>query len=431
MDHTQPQIPPDELYVPPAPHHRIHTVVDNSASNSASVNSSIVDYMRNKNSCGNGCSASTDLVARLPALPPTPPSGSTPLPTTINAGSRSALVIENNKSLMTIIKKLFNRAGYVVRSAPDGAEGRRLYELYKPFDVVLIDYFVPPTDGVEIDCCAPQQKHGIELARAIRDINPSQMLIITAFSYQHEDEVPRPAELMDIPVVISTLQLRNLLEKLQYWATREEIDQAIARLSPAQWLKLQKSAKWQGLFLPRSARYNWEDLLQQALLSTFIGAQGNGSGRRWNKSKDFVKYLTKGAMRGISSNWWDKFDEREIPECEAIKPNAEGQELSPLDNLGPGDSPNERLRIAGAEGFQPAAERGLIAKEKIKGIFRMFQDDEEATLVLEGWSVGMEKNEIMRKYELTAKQYEAATKRIRAKLRGRRNGGGGDEKHGG
>ena len=459
MDHTHSHLPPgglydayDELllatkddppthekvktlarYIPHlAPRQRIRTVVDNSASDSATVDSSIVDYMAHKNSCGNGCSPSIDVVATLQALPQMPPASvSPPSSTTINAGSKSALVVENDKSLLTIIKELLKREGYLVRSAPDRAEGLRLYSLFAPFDVVLIDYYVPPTDGVAIDYCAPQQKEGIELALAIHKINPSQEMIIAAFDYQHEDEVPRrPTELTHVPVLISTLQLRKLLEKLQYRATREEIDQAIAALSPAQWVTLHKFAEWRVRGQGRAAGTRREkDLLQDALVSTFVGAQGNGSGRRWNKRVDFVRHLTE-AMRGISSHWKDKFDEREILECDAVKSDAAGQELSPLDNLGPGDSPDERLQVAIAEGFQPAAERRLIAKEEIKTIFRMFKNDKEATLVLEGWSEGMKKNEIMQKNELTAKQYDGATKRIRVRLLGPRNAGGGDERHG-
>jgi len=63
-------------------------------------------------------------------------------------------------------------------------------------------------------------------------------------------------------------------------------------------------------------------------------------------------------------------------------------------------------------------------------MFRMFKEDKEATFVLEGGSEGMKKNEIMQKYELTEKQYDAATKRIRVKQWGPRNGGDGAEKHG-
>ena len=78
-----------------------------------------------------------------------------------------------------------------MRSAPDRAEGLRLYSFFSPFDVVLIDYCVPPTNGVAIDHCAPQQKDGIELALAIHKINPSQEMIIAAFDYRSRHRVAR------------------------------------------------------------------------------------------------------------------------------------------------------------------------------------------------------------------------------------------------
>jgi CheY-like chemotaxis protein len=345
-------------------------------------------------------------------------------PTAINAGSRSALVIENDSSLLTVIQQFLKHEGYVVRSARDRAEGLRLYSHCRPFDVVLIDYYVPQTDGVKIDCFAPQ-KDVIELARAIREINPSQKMAIAAFDYEHPHQVPpRPTELMHIPVLVDPLQLRDLLEELQFWATREEIDQAIAALSPADLQKLKQSATFRVRGLGSTSRGTWEDLLGEAQLSTFEGAQGNGSGRRWNKRVDFVTYL-RGAMRSIADHSKDKVDQREVLECDAVKCDGEGQELSLLDNLGPGDTPNERIRVAAAEGSQPAAERRLIAKERVGKIFGKFEDDRDATLVLEGWSEDMQKNEILQKYELTAKQYDAAAKRIRAKMLDPRNGGGG------
>jgi CheY-like chemotaxis protein len=435
-----------EHYFPKgAPCDRIRTVVDNSDS----IDSSVLDYMPDKNSFLLNLMRQLESVQAInlgllaPAIasqfqtltegrydavqPQQAASGSTPSPTTINAGSKSALVIEHVRSLLTVTREILKRDGYVVRSAPDCAEGLRLYSLYAPFDVVIIDHDVPQRSGDEIDYLESQTQ-GIELAMNIRQINPSQEMIIAAYQYG-EKVPPRPTELKDVPVLASTKQLRKSLEKLQYWATREEIDQAIGALSPAQWLKLQKYAKWRVPVLPRSASYDWKDLLNESLLSTLIGAQGNGSGRRWNKRVDFLMHLT-GAIRGISSQRKDKTGAREILECEAINCDAAGQELSPLDNLGPGDSRDERLRVAVTEGFQPAAERQLIAKEKVDGMFRDFKDDKEATFVLEGGSEGMKKHEIMQKYELTEKQYDAATKRIRLKLLGPRNGGDGAEKHG-
>jgi CheY-like chemotaxis protein len=344
-------------------------------------------------------------------------------PTAINGGSRSALVIENDSSLLTVIKQFLKHEGYVVRSARDRVEGLRLYSHCRPFDVVLIDYYVAQTDGVKIDLFEPQ-KEWIELARAIRQINPSQSMAIAAFDYAHPDQVPRPTELMHIPVLVNALQLRELLEALQFWATREEIDQAIAALSPADLQKLKQSATFRVRGLGSTSRGTCEDLVGQAQLSTFEVAQRHGSGRRWNKRVDFVTYL-RGAMRSIADHSKDKVDQREVLECDAVKCDGEGQELSLLDNLGPGDTPNERIRVAAAEGSQPAAERRLIAKERVGKIFGKFEDDRHATWVLEGWSEDLQKNEILQKYELTAKQYDAAAKRIRAKMLDPRNGGGG------
>jgi CheY-like chemotaxis protein len=455
MDHTHSQLPLDGLYDAynelllatkddPSTHdkvralahyiphlasrHRIRAVVDNSAPNSTSIDCSIVDYIGDKKSRGNCSSASAEVAVSLQASP-RPDSPPAPSPTTINAGSRSALVVENDKSLLTVISELLKREGFKVRSARDGTEGLRLFNLFAPFDVVLIDYYVPQTAGVEIDYSAPQ-KDGIDLAMAVRKINPTQGMIIAAFDYQREDEVPRPTELMQVPVLVSTLHLRNLLAKFQYWATREEIDKAISVLSPAQWLKLHRFAECRVRGLGRSAGdRKGHDLLQDALLSTFIGAQGNGSGRRWNKRVDFIMHLT-GAMRGISSHCKGKLDDWQVLECEAVKCDADGQALSPLDNLGSGDTPDERLRFAVAEGFQPAAERRLIAKEEVERLFRMFKNDKEVSLALQGLSKGKKKNEIMHEYELTAKQYDAATKRIRVKLLGPRNHRGGSDEHG-
>ena len=65
--------------------------------------------------------------------------------------------------------------------------------------------------------------------------------------------------------------------------------------------------------------------------------------------------------------------------------------------------PEERLRVAVAEGFQPAGERRLIAEEEIKRIFRLFQDDKEATLVLEGGRKAVKEGESTNS---TTKRYE-------------------------
>ena len=183
-----------------------------------------------------------------------------------------------------------------------------MYRDCAPFNVVLINYCVPPSNGVGIDYLAPLQTHGIGLAMAIREINPSQGIIIAALAYRNAGEVPRPRELMHIPLLTdpSNSQLRSLLEKI-------EVDRAIEALTLQSWLRLQQFADFRVLGLGRAARgRTGEDLLEEALLRTLIGAEDTQKGRHWNKDVDFVRHLT-GAMQSISSCWKRQFKEERKP----------------------------------------------------------------------------------------------------------------------
>ena len=136
--------------------------------------------------------------------PPEPPSLPEPqLPPTknINASTKTALLVENDESLLSFLRSFLKNDGYAVRTAKNSEEGLRLYRDCAPFNVVLINYCVPPSNAVGIDYLAPQQTHGIGLAMAIRQINPSQGIIIAALAYRNAGEVPRPPELMHIPLI--------------------------------------------------------------------------------------------------------------------------------------------------------------------------------------------------------------------------------------
>src|SRR2546425_7246381 len=199
---------------------------------------------------------------------PQPPEPSLPPTKSINASSKSALLVENDESLLNVLRRSLKDEGYAVRTASCSEEGLRLYRDCAPFNVVLIDYCVPQNNGVEIDYCAPQT-NGIELAMAIREINPSQGIIIAAFDYRNAGEVPRPRELMHIPLLIdiSKFQLRSLLEKI-------EVDRAIEALTSSELLRLQQFAAFRVQGLGRATRgRTGEDLLAEALLGTLIGTR--------------------------------------------------------------------------------------------------------------------------------------------------------------
>jgi hypothetical protein len=191
-------------------------------------------------------------------------------------------------------------------------------------------------------------------------------------------------------------------------ATRDEVDHAIEALTPAQLLRLKKFAGWRVRGLGRAALGRDADvLLQDAFLSTLLGSEGTGEGRRWNKAVDFVKHLTE-AMRSISDHWKTQFDADEpYLESEVVAINDEGEEYSPLETV---------------SSQEPRPDRILLAKEEVRKIFNLFEGDDAAILVLQGWVEGMTGPEMMG-LGFTKERFEATVKRIRYTVeRGKKRG---------
>jgi CheY-like chemotaxis protein len=323
----------------------------------------------------------------------------------INTSSKTALLVENDETLLNFLKRSLTDEGYAVRTAANCEEGLRLYRHCAPFSVVLINYCVPPNNEVCIDYLAPLQTHGIELAKAIRQINPSQGIIIAALAYRNAGEVPRPQELMHIPLLTDPChsQLRGLLQRI-------EVDRAIEALTSAELVRLQRFANFRVWSLGLAADgLAGDDLLGEATLRTLIGAEDAERGRHWNKDVDFAQHLIR-AMESISSSWRRQSKKNEfslIREFPTRDPD--GQEYSPLDNV-----PSVHL----------SADERLIQEDGEAQVIARFKDDAVATQVLHGLLEGLKKLEIMAKYGLAEKKYMAAAKRIRVKLLGSRNRGG-------
>jgi len=347
-----------------------------------------------------------DITSTCP--PPEPPKPHLPLTHSINASSKTALLVEDDKSLSNFLKRCLKDDGYAVRTASSREEGLRLYRDCSPFNVVLIDYFVPQRNGATVDYLALQQTESMELALAIHNIDPSQGLIIVALDYQSPREVRRPMEVMHIPVLISpnVLHLRGLLEKI-------EVDRAIKALTPAELLRLEQFARFRIRGLGRAAAgREWEDLLSEALLRTLIGAEDSQSGRHWNKKVTFFQHL-KWAVSSIADVWKRQFKETSTYRVsELLVQNAEGQEHSPLEHVA---------------SEHTTADQRLIEKDEENRVLAEFKDDAEATLILQGWMDGLKRNEIMSQYGLVREKYTAAVRRIRLKaLAGKSNGRGGN-----
>jgi len=316
------------------------------------------------------------------------------------------LLVENDPSLLNLLRRYLKEMGYTVRTALNAEEGLRLYRDCAPFNVVLIDYCVPESFDIDkrVDYCS-FQRNGTRLAKAIRTFDPSQRIVILALDFRSVGDVPRPSELMNVPLLvdISAPRLRVALEKI-------EVDRAIKALTRVDQLRLQQFAMFKVRGLGRAAGgRDWQDLLQEALYRTLIGATDARNGRHWNKKVDLVKHLTE-AMRSIASSWTRQFTAEaantylvsELQMCDS-----EGEEYSPLDHIASG---------------HVLADDHLIEIDEEDRILAMLKDDADASRVLAGWMDGLKKNEILPRYGLDEKRYAAAVRRIRLKFLGKRGG---------
>jgi hypothetical protein len=182
-------------------------------------------------------------------------------------------------------------------------------------------------------------------------------------------------------------------------ATGDEVNRAIEALTRSDLLRLKHFAVWRFRGLGRAGcGRTWEDLLSEAKLSTLEGAANNGSGRRWNQNVDLVTHLL-GAMRSISSHWKRDFDEQEADlETEIVTRNAEGDWISPLDNVVSND---------------PSQERCLSGREVLDKLSREFATDSAAGRVVAGWNRDLTPSAIMQSFKVTKSEYERAVNQIR------------------
>jgi hypothetical protein len=236
-------------------------------------------------------------------------------------------------------------------------------------------------------------------------IDPAQGIILAAFDFQTGSEVPRPPELIDIPVLVDYLDRPQLRKFLEYI----ELRRAIRALTPAEQLRLRDVAKFRIYGLGHAAGgRDWEDLLSETFSRTLMGATDTKNGRHWNKNVDLVRHLTE-AMRSIANSWRRQFTEEENTYLlsELQTRDAEGDEYSPLDNVASRHVP---------------ADKCLIEREIEDQIFDVLRGDPDATQVLQGWMDGFRKSEILPKCGLDARRYDAAVRLIRVRLLGRRGG---------
>jgi two-component system response regulator ResD len=61
----------------------------------------------------------------------------------------TVLVVDDEPTIVEVVARYMERAGYATRSAHDGPEALRLARLYRP-DLVVLDVMLPGVDGIEV-----------------------------------------------------------------------------------------------------------------------------------------------------------------------------------------------------------------------------------------------------------------------------------------
>ncbi len=112
----------------------------------------------------------------------------------------TAMVVEDEVVANDLLSSTFKNFFSEVTSAYNGAEALRMYEKINP-DIMFIDIIMPEIDG-------------IELARRIRSINPSQIIIVISAS----NDIQKISESIEVGVnsfIQKPIDTKKILEMLQ------------------------------------------------------------------------------------------------------------------------------------------------------------------------------------------------------------------------
>jgi DNA-directed RNA polymerase specialized sigma24 family protein len=211
-------------------------------------------------------------------------------------------------------------------------------------------------------------------------------------------------------------------------ATSTDIRQAFEALTTEEseriWQNARNRIYWVG---PRAANgRNADDLIGEAFERILDGR------REWDKSRiRFAPYLI-GVIWSIASEWAgyrERNKKKNLPEFAALesqltKPDEEGKEISPFDDLATEDlNPEQALAEA-----QMMAEREAHSKVFMEKIKAEFAEDGMADLVIAGILDDMDGPAIRAILELSEKEFKATIRRIQRhvkKIMEQQNGGQG------
>jgi RNA polymerase sigma factor (sigma-70 family) len=180
-------------------------------------------------------------------------------------------------------------------------------------------------------------------------------------------------------------------------ATPAEIEDAVNKLSDADWYRLRSCAERLEFLLQEKAM--GRDLLGEAFERLLRRS------RKWDKTKAGLVTFLFGAMRSICNAW---FRAKESP---TGRPSL-ATSLAVEDDEGHLSDP-----VSEHPALEPTAQELLLFREALTRIDDVLKDDQEARMIVEGFRDGLEPSGIRELWGFSQSQYETIVTRMRRKIR--------------
>ena len=191
-------------------------------------------------------------------------------------------------------------------------------------------------------------------------------------------------------------------------ATTADVVAAIESLSAEQFHRLKNFARLRIRGLGRAAMgETYISLLAEAVASILEGAEGRGRGRKWAKNRVPFVDLLFGAMRSISTHWYEHYERR-------------GKEAERFDWETTREDERGDQSKSGKQVVDPVADpfRSCAAEELLDALDKHFAGDQDALFVIEGLKDGLTVPEMVAALGLTEKKVRAAVRRVRYFMEG-------------